>query len=219
LLFSSDHLDEGRSQVFEYDAEKGDVRKLTRGPVIHPEADYGPNDEMVFSWISFAANERRSGMNVRAIGGGEPKVVEEGVYPMGPRWSSAGDLILYVEADDPRGARDASAVVVRGLLAGGKVSRLARGRDAIFSSDGSWIIFSSQGPRGWRLQRMRPDGSGRKALGTSAVSARWPAISPDGRHVAYVSDEDGIDRLYLRRIDGSGDRILLEDGAVAFPVW
>nr|MCS5635347.1 hypothetical protein [Myxococcota bacterium] len=219
LLFSSDHLDEGRSQVFEYDGETGEVRKLTRGPALHPEADYGPNDEMVFSWISFVANEQRAGMKVRAIGGGEPEVLEEGGYPMGPRWASEGDLILYIAADDRPGTRDASAVVVREPLPGGKVSRLAPGRDAVFSSDGSWIIFSSQGPRGWRLQRMRPDGSGRKALGTSALSARWPAISPDGRHVAYVSNEDGIDRLYLRRIDGSGDRILLEDGAVAFPVW
>ncbi|HIL81869.1 MAG TPA: hypothetical protein EYG54_11510, partial [Myxococcales bacterium] len=48
---------------------------------------------------------------------------------------------------------------------------------------------------------------------------RWPAVSPDGQHIAYVSNEDGIDRLYLRRMDGSGDRILLADGAAAFPIW
>ena len=219
LLFSSDHLDEGRSQLFEYDSGAGEVRKLTRGPILHPEADYGPDGEMVFSWISLAADDRRAGMTVRAVGGGESTVLEEGVYPVGPRWSAEGDLILYVEADDRGGSRDASAVVVREPLPGGKFSRLARGRDAIFSLDGSWIIFSSQGSRGWRLQRMRPDGSGRKALGTSVLSARWPAVSPDGKHVAYVSNQDGIDRLYLRRVDGSGDRILLEDGAVAFPVW
>ena len=110
-------------------------------------------------------------------------------------------------------------VVVQGSKAGDDGRRLGRGRDAVFSPDGKWIVFSGQGTKGWRLQRMRPDGSARKVLGDSALNARWPAVSPDGRHIAYVSDEDGFDRLYLRRMDGSGDRILLADGAVAFPVW
>ena len=66
---------------------------------------------------------------------------------------------------------------------------------------------------------MRPDGSARKGLGNSVLRARSPAISPDGKHVAYVSNDDGLDRLYVRRMDGSGDRILLEEGAVAFPAW
>ncbi len=48
---------------------------------------------------------------------------------------------------------------------------------------------------------------------------RQMAISPDGSLVAYVSLEGDLHRLFIRRIDGSGDRLLLPDGAVARPVW
>jgi Tol biopolymer transport system component len=67
---------------------------------------------------------------------------------------------------------------------------------------------------------MRVQGGGRMALGGSIRDERTPAVSPDGRHVVYVSPgDDGIERLYIRRIDGSGDRILLGEGAAAWPVW
>jgi Tol biopolymer transport system component len=46
-----------------------------------------------------------------------------------------------------------------------------------------------------------------------------PTISPDGRLVAYVAEIDHRQQLYLRRFDGSGDRVLFANGDGAFPVW
>jgi hypothetical protein len=47
-----------------------------------------------------------------------------------------------------------------------------------------------------------------------------PAVSPDGRLVAYVAGETRPRRhLYVRRFDGSGDRILFADGDGEYPVW
>ena len=219
LLFSSDHLDSGRTQLFEYNSASGDVRKLTWGPVLHLEGDYGPDGQLLFNWVDLGAGEAGAGMDLRQSKGGPTQRVISGTYPSGPRVSPRDDALLYINADRGGGVRDRSEVVIKGLGNEEPISRLAFGRDAVFSPDGEWIVFSSQGSGGWRLHRMRPDGSARKPLGKSALSARWPAISPDGRHVAYISNEDGLDRLYLRRMDGTGDRILLEDGAVAFPVW
>ncbi len=219
MLFNSDHLEAGRNQIYECDMETGEVRRLTRGPAHHLEGDYGPLDEILTTWIGSDNRGQSAGMDVLSPSGEKVRTVVSGFYPSGPRWSPQEELIVYVEADNRGGSKDASVVTVRGSEAGGNGRRIGRGRDAIFSPDGSWIVFSSQGPKGWRLQRMRPDGSARKLLGGSTLSARWPAVSPDGQHIAYVSNEDGIDRLYLRRMDGSGDRILLADGAAAFPIW
>jgi Tol biopolymer transport system component len=46
-----------------------------------------------------------------------------------------------------------------------------------------------------------------------------PAISPDGRLVVYVSELAHRQQLYLRRFDGTGDRILFANGDGANPVW
>ncbi len=219
MLFNSDHMDSGRSQIYEYDLYTQEVRKLTRGPAHHLEGDYGPEGEVLFTWIDADGGAENAGMKILSPGEVDLRVISSGFYPSGPRWSPREDLIVYVRADNRGGSRDSSRIVVRSSASGDEPQTLGRGRDAIFSHDGHWIVFASQGPGGWRLQRMRPDGAARKPLGESTLSARWPAISPDGQHVAYISNEDGIDRLYLRRMDGSGDRILLSDGGAAFPVW
>jgi hypothetical protein len=67
---------------------------------------------------------------------------------------------------------------------------------------------------------MRVDGSGRSPLGREGIrDERWPAVSPDGGYVVYVGESEGLDRLFIRRFDGTGDRILLNDGGIAQPIW
>ncbi|MDG2334039.1 MAG: hypothetical protein P8Q97_07410 [Myxococcota bacterium] len=219
LLFNSDHLDGGIGQIYEYDFGTQEVRKLTHGPAYHLEGDYGLRGEVLVNWVSLREAQGKAGMDIRSESGAQLINLMEGQFPVAPGWSPTEDLIVYGQADESGGARDQSLILVREAKPGGDAQPLGRGRDAVFTPDGRWIVFSSQGPRGWRLQRMRPDGSARKALGQSVLSARSPAISPDGKHVAYVSNEGGFDRLYVRRMDGSGDRILLGEGSVAFPAW
>ena len=45
------------------------------------------------------------------------------------------------------------------------------------------------------------------------------ALRPNGRFVVYVGESLGVDRLFVRRIDGTGDRILLDAGAAFSPAW
>ncbi|WP_405582422.1 TolB family protein [Streptomyces sp. NBC_01190] len=83
-----------------------------------------------------------------------------------------------------------------------------------FSPDGAWIYFNSEHgatvPGHAQLFRMRPDGTGLTRL-TSDERVNWfPHLSPDGRHVLYISFPPGTEghpadrEVILRRIDPDG---------------
>ncbi|HVT39014.1 MAG TPA: hypothetical protein VHE78_08210 [Gemmatimonadaceae bacterium] len=46
-----------------------------------------------------------------------------------------------------------------------------------------------------------------------------PAISPDGRYVAFQSDRGGSDHVYLITIDGTGERVLPGSANADRPAW
>jgi Tol biopolymer transport system component len=46
-----------------------------------------------------------------------------------------------------------------------------------------------------------------------------PTCSPDGQLVVYSATEEHRERLYVKRFDGSGDRILYADSSASHPVW
>lgn len=219
LLYNSAHGSGRTPQLYEFDTQSGEVRRLTRGPVYHLEGDYASENRVLFTWLNPEPSASRGGLKIRALGGGPSVELREIELPLGPRWSSQGDQVTYFLTEPRSRRKDDSKIVVQGLKEGAEPRVVARGREPVFTPDGQWIIYASQTASGWRLRRVRPDGAARSGLGKSHLDARWPTVSPDGRHVAYISNADGIDRLYLRRMDGSGDRILLTTGSVAFPVW
>lgn len=73
-------------------------------------------------------------------------------------------------------------------------------------------IDPSRGSRGVRL------GKAELFLGTP-FSELYPAFSPDGRWMAYQSDESGTWQVYVRPFPGPGGRWQISSGGGARPVW
>ena len=48
---------------------------------------------------------------------------------------------------------------------------------------------------------------------------REPMFSPDGRWLAYSSDESGSDQVYVRPFPGPGGKSLISTGGGVFPTW
>ncbi len=46
-----------------------------------------------------------------------------------------------------------------------------------------------------------------------------PTFSPDGRFLAYTSDESGTRQLYVRQLDGNGDKWQMTTESASMPVW
>ncbi len=47
----------------------------------------------------------------------------------------------------------------------------------------------------------------------------YPSLSPDGRWLAFVSDQSGQSRVYLRPLQGDGDQVQISQGNADEPVW
>jgi Tol biopolymer transport system component len=110
---------------------------------------------------------------------------------------------------------------------GGKPRRLTDGAVNEFSPswapDGSWLAYRVNPARGDEgdIWRMRPDGSDRSNLTRSPGVADWsPAVSPDGRRIAFMSSRDGAHELWMMGADGSDARQLTRIGALSeYPSW
>jgi serine/threonine-protein kinase len=63
----------------------------------------------------------------------------------------------------------------------------------------------------------QPDST--RMLLTGPYSEAWPAASPDGRWLAYQSDESGRNEIYVRPLRGEGTRRQVSRQGGVSPVW
>lgn len=217
LLFSQ--FEGEARQLYELDLARGDLRRLTRGPNAHSRGCLLPDGSLV---ASSAGPVRAPDGAVRLMsrivltrpGGAAPEPLSEGPADHSPACAPDGRAVVWVSRD-PKGRE--SLVSRTPLQADPRP--IGPGREPSFSRDGGWVLYAAPAGRSWRIQRVRPDGTGRAPVGESGLEERQPAFSPDGRLALVVVDTGGGRRLHVRRLDGSGDRILFDDGDVEFPVW
>ena len=67
---------------------------------------------------------------------------------------------------------------------------------------------------------MNADGSSQTRLTNNTSNDYEPVWSPDGKYIAFVSDRDGNDEIYLMKADGS-EQTRLTNNSVDdwYPVW
>ncbi|NIO29878.1 MAG: peptidase S41 [Candidatus Latescibacteria bacterium] len=85
-----------------------------------------------------------------------------------------------------------------------------KGERAVFAARGD--IFSAPIEKG----------PTRNLTKSSSAHDKWPRWSPDGSKIAFISDRDGEEELYIMNQDGSGDMEQLTDGGNAMryaPRW
>jgi Tol biopolymer transport system component len=192
------------------------VRQLTRGE-LHADGCYGPDGALAYV-ESVRAREGSflSRLWIRRPGEA-PRPLTEGPADFQPTWSPDGRRLVYAARDGARGE------VLRWVdPASGAGGVLTKGRSPVFSPDGGWIVYSAPSRAGWKLWRMRPDGSGKRRFGKSAFHENDPAVSPDGRFVVFAGtkqERSATSRLFVRPLDGTADRQLELSGTGLLPVW
>ena len=89
------------------------------------------------------------------------------------------------------------------------------------------IVFSAMLDEvlGFDIYRINSDGSGLTTLANNPARDMYPAWSPDGRLIAFCSDRQGKNELYLMSVNGSDQRRLtdtIDDCGIPssdVPIW
>lgn len=76
-------------------------------------------------------------------------------------------------------------------------------------------------PAGWRLETvgLADSDSGFAPLAGARPLHAFPAVSPDGRWLAYQSSESGRAEVFVRPLEGSEGRVLISREGGTEPVW
>jgi Tol biopolymer transport system component len=126
-------------------------------------------------------------------------------YQFGPRISPDGRWLLYSWNDEKPGR--SKIRLMRMPLAGGSAAEILAGDDAFgltcsHSAGGACILIELRG-KTWVSSLLDPiNGRGRKVLETT-MDAGTPAISPDGKHIAFLLPGTPKNRIRIVDLHGA----------------
>ena len=172
-------------QVFKVDPETGAASRLTKGtgPPFRLTAGPRPNT----ATVSRLVGRRNLDLFTVDARGGERRITHTPrVFEASGSWSPDGTRLAVVHGPVRNRGITGLAIYDR---RGRRVRRLIARRgdnvvsQALWSPDGQWIAIRTDGAAGWRLDVMRPDGSGRRTVLGPERSPATFAWHPDGARV------------------------------------
>ena len=142
-----------------------------------------------------------------------------------PIWTPDGKRVTYISRKGfaGEGYSGSYGMYWKSADGSGPEENLAPGAEGLrpldhlsWSPDGKMLVFSNRGGI-WGLSLS----GDRKAalLIPSKFDESMPAVSPDGRWLAYVSNESGRPEVYVSPFPGPGAKYLVSNGGGTEPVW
>jgi hypothetical protein len=207
-------------ELWRLDLGSGREQQLTSAGAVNVEPRLSPDGKRI-AWVStegtghfnpFVADIDANGLqNARAMLGPRQSKISRYYYSpwdhaINPSWSPDGRRIIYVSNPDVAwGTGDIWSVAAdnpndRHKVLSEETSWSTRPE---ISPDGKQVLFASYHGRQWRqLWMTTPDGAAPLPVSFGEFdrwNARW---SPDGRHIAYISNEQGNTSLVVQDLAG-----------------
>ena len=151
------------------------------------------------------------------------RITNDGTRNRRPVWSPDGRSLTFLSNREGQ-----EAVWTRRADASGSTDLVLRTATAIeeisYSRDGTWLVYRDRGVAvggGSDIFAVRVGtDSVPVPVAVSEFMERSPALSPDGRWVAYVSNESGQNEIYVRPFpDAESGLRLVSTAGGAEPVW
>jgi len=137
-----------------------------------------------------------------------------------PEWTPDGQRVMYVAAPKP-----ANSLWWQPADGSGAAELVYQGPDAIregvFTPDGKTVIYRMDTPDSNRdIYALPLDGKRTPVpLLTSIDDDKQPRVSPDGKWLAYVSNQSGREEVYVRPLAGAGARVAVSTGGGGEALW
>jgi|GEM_PF-984403 len=212
---------DGKKVVFGYRGDiwvsavdgKGNARRLT----IHEEQDTVPRVSPDGKHVAFAS-KRNGGYDlfIVPIDGGMPKQITfHSAFAVPSAWSPDGKKLLFASNRDMgMGRIDLYEIDVKG----GTPRRITfdGGAEGSYSPDGKSIVYSRgfitiywdnyKGSANHDLFMVPTAGGIPTQLTHTDTNERWPFYSADGKHIFFVTEEDGVANFYAMPATKDGAR-------------
>ena len=178
----------------------------------------------------FSPDGRRVALEVRTAAGADiwitdlvshtfERLTREGSNDR-PEWSPDGERILFSAAGG-RGAALWSRPADGRTPARKELEGKAGIREGVYTPDGRAIVYRVDSTFDNRDIWMAPTAGDRTPvpLLTGPNDEKQPRVSPDGRWLAYTSNESGREEVYVRPLAAEGGRVPVSAGGGSEAVW
>jgi len=141
------------------------------------------------------------------------------VWDSAPAWSADGNTIIF--SREYKGKNGQWQEEVWLMKADGTEQRqikAIKGRAAKIMPDGRVLFQSKAGPS--QISIANIDGSNVITLTNDGTNNMSPKLSPNGKHIAYLSNKDGNQEVYIMNIDGTNQKRLTVNSIKEWsPAW
>ena len=181
-----------------------------RSPALSPDGK-----SIAFTWEGEGQPQGANAhIYVAAIDGGPPKRVTTGTDPEDhAAWSPEGQRIAFVRRGKARGTYVVS--LIDGSVV--KMGRYPSGTPPAWTPDGKWLIGANG--QVWRVSLETREQQ--EWMPESEVHYHWPAVSPDGKTLAFAGcQRGGSCDVHVRQMEGGEPRRLtFANLAIAGLTW
>jgi Tol biopolymer transport system component len=197
---------DGNWEVYVANADGTDVERLTHDDADDGEPDWSPDGKRI-------AFIRDGALTVMRDDGSRARKIASGAD--WPSWSAKAEFLAY----------ETRSGQTHGVVAFGRRGQLASPdeedlRYPAWSPKGQMLAYECLRMDQWHICITDLRSGSEKVLAAEDSNAFAPAWSPDGKRIAFISDRDGPDQLFVMRADGTHVvRLTNSQGDKDTPAW